>query len=301
MKKYLFQIVLFFLIVFIIDIIAGRAFSYLVNYAKGGFFGRNNYICNETCEDILIFGSSRAIHHYNPIILSDSLCLSCYNCGQDGNGSILNYGRYQLICQRYQPQIIIYDVVPGFDYLIGDDNHKYLGWLRAYYDKNGIPEVFESVDSTEKYKMLSQMYRYNSKFIQIISDCLHPLQYDMMGFRPTKKEMDIMKISNMTKKIVDISIDSLKFSYIERMINESKTTKLVFVVSPYWNGADTLQYQPIKDICLKYKIPFLDFSNDPKYVHVNKFFYDGYHLNARGADEFTRDLVVKLKKQGIID
>ena len=46
---------------------------------------------------------------------------------------------------------------------------------------------------------------------------------------------------------------------------------------------------------------FLDFSNVPKYVHNNVYFKDGSHLNARGADEFTCDLVVELKKRGLVD
>lgn len=302
MKKYIIKIAIFFLLVTIVDLIAGKTFPYLVDHAKGGNNGRNNYICNETNQDILIFGSSRAIHHYNPQILSDSLGLSCYNCGQDGNGAILNYGRYQLICQRYHPQILIYDVIPKFDLHAGDDNHKYLGWLRAYYDKKGIPEVFESVDSTEKYKMKSRMYRYNSKFIQIVSDYIHPLQsVGISGFRPIDGTMDTMKISKNPVKKVNYSFDPLKISYLEKMADISKDTKIIFAVSPLWNGMDTLQFQPIIEICKKYDIPFIDFSNNPKYVHHNEYFKDGAHLNSRGADEFTRDFIQELKKRRVFE
>lgn len=299
MKRFLIQIGIFFLLITVIDVIAGKTFSYFVDHAKGGDNGRNNYICNETSEDILIFGSSRAIHHYNPVMLSDSLGLSCYNCGQNGNGVILNYGRYQLICQRYIPKLLIYDVTSGFDLLAGDDNHKYLGWLRAYYDREGIPEVFESVDSIEKYKMLSQMYRYNTKFIQIVSDCINPLQSEgIKGFRPISQDMDTMKISKKPQKKESYNFDSLKMSYLEKMIVESKDTKVVFVVSPSWYGMDTLQFKPIKDICQRRNILFIDFSNTPKYIHNNYYFRDGSHLNARGANEFTCDLIVELKKLG---
>ena len=299
MKRFLIQIGIFFLLITVIDVIAGKTFSYFVDHAKGGDNGRNNYICNETSEDILIFGSSRAIHHYNPVMLSDSLGLSCYNCGQNGNGVILNYGRYQLICQRYIPKLLIYDVTSEFDLLAGDDNHKYLGWLRAYYDREGIPEVFESVDSREKYKMLSQMYRYNTKFIQIVSDCINPLQSEgIKGFRPISQDMDTMKISKKPQKKESYNFDSLKMSYLEKMIVESKDTKVVFVVSPSWYGMDTLQFKPIKDICQRRNILLIDFSNTPKYIHNNYYFRDGSHLNARGANEFTCDLIVELKKLG---
>ena len=101
MRKFLFKIALFFIIIAIIDVLSGKCFAYLVEHTKGGDNLRNNFICNSMNDDILIFGSSRALHHYNPAIISDSLHLSCYNCGQDGNGAILNEARYQLILKRY--------------------------------------------------------------------------------------------------------------------------------------------------------------------------------------------------------
>ena len=51
----------------------------------------------------------------------------------------------------------------------------------------------------------------------------------------------------------------------------------------------------IKNICKKNKIPFLDFSNNPKYVHNDSLFKDGSHLNEKGADEFTKDFIRKLR------
>lgn len=104
------KVLLFAVLILGIDVAVGGTLSHMVSQTKGGENGRNNYICDEVNADILIFGSSWAIHHYNPVILSDSLGMTCYNCGMDGNGIILNYGRYQMICQRYLPKVIITDV-----------------------------------------------------------------------------------------------------------------------------------------------------------------------------------------------
>lgn len=302
MIKFLVKIGAFLLIILICDVLLGDIFAFLVENAKGGDNKRNNYICNEIDrEDILIFGSSRAIHHYNPIMISDSTRMSCYNCGQDGNGAILNYGRFHLISQRYYPKLIIIDVFPTYDLLIGENNQKYLGWLRPYYDKPGMPELFESVDKKERIKMLSNMYRYNSRFVQIISDYLHPMRSEgINGFRPIKDEFDTMKIR---KKVINErkpQYDSLKICFIKKLIEESLNTKIVFCVSPYWNGGDTTTFQPIKDLCMDKKIPFIDYSNNSKYVHHNEFFVDGSHLNSLGADEYTRDIINEIKTRNII-
>lgn len=299
MKKFILKVSVFFLVVLVFDILSGKVFSYLANHVKGGVNKHYNYICNETNDDILVFGSSRARYHYNPIIISDSLGMSCYNCGQDANGIILYYGRYQLIRQRYHPKVLIYDIMPIFDLLVGEDNHKYLKDLRPYYDRKGISEMFVSVDDMEKYKMISQMYRYNSRFVQIISDYLHPLRNEgIKGFYPQYEEMDTMKISKRSKDTKEPKpiYDPLKIEYINKMVNESKDTKVIFVVSPCWDGMDTTSLALVKTICQQQAIPFIDYSNNPKYFHHNEYFKDGTHLNARGADEFTRDIIQELKK-----
>ena len=58
---------------------------------------------------------------------------------------------------------------------------------------------------------------------------------------------------------------------------------------------------PFFEICKRRNIPFLDFANNPKYVRQNEYFYDAMHLNAVGADEFSRDLASELKARGLLD
>ena len=302
MKKFIFKIACFFVIIIAIDLISGIVFPYLVANAKGGDNGRNNYIGLKTNEDILIFGSSRAIHHYHPSIISGSTGMTCYNCGQNGNGVILNYGRLLMIEKRYKPKMIIYDIQNTFDLTAGEDNHKYLGWLKAYYDQEGVEDVFLSVDSVERYKMMSHMYRYNSKCVQIVSDYIHPLQsLGIKGFRPLEGKMDNMKINKKANnEIVSPEWDKLKINYIKRFIELSKDSKLVFVISPIWYGMDESQYAIIKTICRENKIPFYDFANSPKYVHHNEYFKDGSHMNSVGAEEFTKDLMKLMRKDKLI-
>ena len=62
-----------------------------------------------------------------------------------------------------------------------------------------------------------------------------------------------------------------------------------------------MEIAPVRNICLQRNIPLIDFSNNPKYVGNNVYFKDGAHLNARGADEFTKDLIHVLKKRKVIE
>lgn len=287
--KFLKKIVLFFLIIFAIDFFSGTLFKYMSTNSKGGYIAHHNTIIDKTNDDILIFGSSRAIHHYNPEIISKKLNMTCYNAGQDGNGIILFYGWWKLISQRYHPKLIIYDITTGFD-LLKNDNHKYLGWLKELYDREPIPDIFESVDKTEKIKMLSKMYRYNSKFQQIIADYIHPIyKVQGNGFLPLHGSLDTMRIeSKLTQSTPQF--DSLKIRYLKNIIDEAGDSRIIFIHSPIWYGLDSTLLQPIKDICKRKNILFLDYSNDSDFVHNNSLFKDGTHLNENGADLFSHKI-----------
>ncbi len=300
MKRFILRTLSFLLILVVADFSLGQAFAFMQSHAIGGNNGRVNYVCNKTSEDILIFGSSRASHHYNPQILTDSLGLSAFNCGERGNGIILNYGRLLMIEERYKPKVIIYEVTYSFD-LLKDDNHKYLGYLKSYYDRPGIKEIFQSVDKTEQWKMKSLLYRYNSNFLSIMADRFLPINsMGTKGFLPLSGELDTLKIRRKGDDNQHVGFDSLKLDYIQKFIDHCKDVKLIFAVSPSWYGISPDLLRPIYDICKEQDIPLLDFSNDPKYVHNNAYSKDGAHMNARGADEFTRDVVKELKKRGII-
>lgn len=296
MKRFLVKLGLFFALILVADIALGGALGYLANHAKGGFTQRDAYICNRLETDFLLMGSSRCVRHYNPQIITDSLGLSCYNTGQMGNGIILNYGRLRMMDERQKPKVVVYDINPEFDLLVGDDNHRYLTWLKQHYDREGIDEIFESVDKTEKYKMCSQMYRYNSRIIELLTDFLHPISNARSnGFSPLKGEIHKTKIRAISREKKIPKVDSVKLEYINKLIDELEGSKLYFVVSPRWYGMDSIQFKPVMEVCKDRGIPFIDFSNDPKYVHHDEYFKNGNHMNARGADEFTRDLIANLK------
>jgi lysophospholipase L1-like esterase len=75
----------------------------------------------------------------------------------------------------------------------------------------------------------------------------------------------------------------------------------VFVVSPYWQGRNPEIFNFAKHLADSLSIPFLDFANDTKYNYRDKYFADRVHLNAQGADKFTKDLIIELRKRGMIE
>lgn len=300
MKEFIFKILLLFAILAVFDFVFGQLMGYVVSHITVGGQGRDNYICNKAVEDIMVFGSSRAIHHYNAQMMEDSLGLSCYNCGADGNGIILSYGRLTLAKQRHQPKVVIHDVAPYFD-CYKDDNHKYLGWLKPHFDKEGIPEIFETIDPNERHKMMCQMYRYNSIFLQNLIVFFTSVTYDagVKGFRPSNGHLNPDRVVK-SPYLREYELDNQKLDFIDKFIDLADGSQLFFVFSPIWYGLDSAHVRPVKEICDRRGVTLLDYSNDPKYVGNSELFKDGTHLNAKGADEFTHDLILELRQHHIV-
>ena len=296
MRKFLIKLAVFAVLLFGIDRGIGAAMSYFSDHAIGGYTAHHNYMNDEMSKDVLIFGSSRAVHHYDSKMIEDSLGMTCYNCGQDGGGIILNYGEWLMIKEHCQPKMIIYDLEGAFDEYITEPNTKYLGWLKPYYDRKGIKEIFDDVDDTEKWKMNSMMYRHNSKILQVLSDYFYPVYaVDPYGFLPMNLQMDTMQVKKTRGKTpVEHKEDTLKMRYFEKFIESLGDTKLVIAVSPIWYGSTKGVNPPIWELCEKYQIPFISYANDERFVHNNDYFYNGTHLNAKGAEVFTEDFIKQI-------
>lgn len=294
MKRFILRTSVLLLIIVVVDIVLGAMFQGLVKSAKGGDTGRMEYICHKTNEQLLVFGSSRAMYHYDPEILEDSLGLTCYNCGKEGNGIILLYGRYRLMKKHYQPCVILYDVEPGFDLQEGD-NSRFLASLRYYYHETPIDSIFWSVDKNERYKMSLASYRFNTQFLQLIMDNVMPMRQDTKGYRPLQGEMTYEPVER--EALTEYKYDPLKLFYLERFIVDCKNsgTKLIFAVSPKYKNASSDVLQPLKKLCQRYNLPLIDHYSDETFNLERSYFKESEHMNERGATAYTQLLVKELR------
>lgn len=295
MKKFITKIILFFLIIFILDTACGFIFKFLQTNSKGGSTYRMEYIANSMKDSIVIMGSSRAIHHYDSRIFIDSIGLPTFNCGLNGNGIIFNYGQYLLLKERYNPKIIIYDLYAPLDLGTYYPNERYLDGLRKYYDRRGIDSIFYSVDPNEKYKMLSQMRRYNGHFTSVLLDYIKGTTNDIFGYRPLSGEIDYdYQTPEENSKII---YDKLKLKYFEKLISETQknNTKLVFCISPVYKGGSISNYEPIINLAKNNGIPIFIHYNDTSLINNKHLFKDSQHLNSRGADVYTNEIIKEIK------
>lgn len=300
MSRFIKKILLFFVLVVLIDIISNYGFKYLRAHAKGGDTQKSYYISEKCCDDILILGSSRAARHYDPKVIEDSLGKSCYNCGEPGCGIITAYARYGMIEPRHKPSLVIYEVSPKYDYFISDDYSKYLGRVRQYADKPSVRKMFiELGDRLEGLRLLSSMYRNNSSIVHNVMDNFVK-GGGYHGFKPLN---GILKADAVQKEKTSSEelLDSLKFSYMEKMIvslkNENVT--ICFMVSPKFINPEDAEkessdYEPIAELCQLYQIPFLNHTYMPGISDNRDLFQDFNHLNQKGAEKYTEAICREL-------
>lgn len=293
MKKFLLKVLIFFACVVVMDFLFGFGFSWLRSHATGGSTANCDYIANRAKDDIIILGSSRATHHYIPQIIEDSLGMSCYNCGEEGNGIVLAYGRYKMLTNRYKPKLVIYEITPEYDYGTKDSNKKYLGYLRPYYAMEGIKMLFDDFDDElSPLKMMSKMYQNTAKLLPNIVDNMI-YRENMKGYSPLYGKINVKTIKNSvgTKKQ---EIDSLKLKYVEKIIIDakSKNIPIVFVISPKYGEISNLsRYEPAISLCNNYGIQCYNFINQRSIADNAEFFQDNEHMNNQGAIAYTQMLV----------
>lgn len=289
MKKYLIKIILFFAAIVVIDILFGIACQYMNDHSKGGGVKSRYYVCKESTEDVLVFGSSRAKHHYVPDIIEDSLKMTCYNTGEDGNGIIMCYGFLKMITERYTPKLIIYDVTV-FD-IFEDDNMKYLDLIKPFYYEKGIDSIFWSVEPKTRIMMLSNLYRYNTTCLRVLGNYIHPMTNYPKGYLALNRTMDY---EPEIKEEKELTVDTLKIHYFEEFIRlaQNKGVSLVCCVSPSYKApADDKKYESIKSLCKQYQVPFLYYGSNPVISREYIYFQDRTHMNDEGARMYTSELM----------
>ncbi len=293
MKKFVARIVLFFGIILIVDIIFGFIISYFQKRTTGDITHSDYHITKEVISPVLIMGSSRALHHYNPRIIGDSLGLETYNCGVDGYGILFQYGRLRLMLERYTPKIIIYDAITDFD--IKEDNYaKYIGLLRRWYGEECLDSLFNDVDPYATVKLKSNLYRYNRDFIQILSANISlQKNYEYNGFSPLDGN------SNLSPSYIPqipVPWGDLKYKYFNKFITlcHSNNIKLIVVYSPWYNEDSSIIFDNLTKLCRSKGVPVIDMYADPKYENQD-YFYDSPHLNRSGADIFSRDVASRIR------
>ena len=297
-KNFFLKLLALLLFLFTADRLGEKILYSFFSNAKYNQSREINYILNEVKSDVLIFGSSRASHHYIPSIISDSLKLSVYNCGHDGQCIYYHYCLLKMIKERYLPEIIILDLFYSELFVSANANLENIKLLTPFYGNDeDLDSLINSISPFEKYKMTSKLYRYNSKLTDIfIDNFIKTDQNWENGYVPIFDEMKTVKYLKFSS--VEQIVEQGKISYLEKFITFCKENniKLLLCVSPvHYICEDKEGFIPAQKIAEKHDVPILDHYCNSSFSKNNSLFKDETHLNHNGATIFSSIIRQEIK------
>lgn len=298
------KLAIFIVVFFILDRAIGYAVQFLYFSKKDGNSAVTSYAILKTHEDLLIYGSSRAAHHYDCAVLTDSLGFSSYNCGKDGANIIYAETILPTALERHKPKAIILDLIANdlaADNSGGAENRRnemMTSVLLPYVHKSKqMEEAVYEINPYEVYKAkLSWMYAYNSVILQVFANKLGAAHKVINGFQPLKGS----KVSIDFPVYDDYSpVDSFTQRKFEEFIQTAKSQNipLYVVISPMYFEPfkPTPTVDSVKNILARYNLSLWDYSQDSIYKR-KEYFYDNGHMNLKGAEAFSAALASRIKQ-----
>lgn len=301
MKKFIIVLLTGFVIVAALDFAVGSVLRYFYFTGDSGINYRTSFSMQETKADVLIFGTSRAYHHYAAELIEDSLGMSSYNTGRDGEYIFYQTAVLKAVLERYVPKLIVLDFAGSFNF--AQEDYDRLSVLLPYYkDHPEIRDILELRSKFEKYKLASRIYPYNSGVFTIASGNMafnknRTSNKDYHGYVPLHglltKELHSVKIPKVDK------LDGNKVHVFKAFLEQAtaKDIQIVVVNSPYYYLYEQDESIDIaKAICAEFNVPFYDFSNNAEFLAHADYFEDETHLNKMGAEIFTNKVIQLLKE-----
>lgn len=297
---FIFRLLVLVAIIAIADLIIGNTLRRLYFSQTSGFQYRTTYALEKTNEDILVFGSSRASHHYVPEVFENTLKQSFYNTGRDGHFIFYNTIVLQSVLKRYTPKIIILDF-SAHSFEKNQDAYDRLSALLPYYkNHNEIRDVIELKSPYEKLKLISSIYPYNSSILSLLMRKLkksYSTTDDIKGYLPLYgeiKNMDSMEIKHNKLEFDPKLIESFKKFIVSA---KNRKIKVFVIVSPYYNPIEKdTSIELAQQICMEENISFLNYSSDTTFLKKKTFFKDNEHLNHNGAILYSEKISEIVKK-----
>lgn len=297
------------LLLVVADWAVGSWSEKMYHKSKYGIYHRQLYCLEQSNDEILIMGSSRAAHHYVPQIFEDSLGMSCYNAGSDGQCIYYHYTLLASMLERgARPKAIIYEVM-DLDAVVSKSETFTLDAaierLTPHYGEfSVINDLFKHKDWKEKIKLMSHTFKYNSKLVQTIK-CNYLPEKEDKGYEALNGTIKLVKkkeIKDVDANMPNTEIENLKLIYISKLIELCRNNHifLIFAISPTFSGKINFGAITIESLALKNNIPFVRFNDTEKFKD-HTYFYDRLHLNDKGARLFSQMFSHYLKSKYYIN
>jgi hypothetical protein len=242
-----------------------------------------------------------------PSIFEDSLGLDCYNFGSGGQNIFYHYGILGSVIERHIPRIVLMDLIT-LDFRKTEElyNTERLSVLIPYKTRyEAIREVINLRGPFEKVRALSKIYPFNSQLLQMLYSFIGDKNTSvdfLKGYRPLEGKMT--EYQRITSKANNYELDTLKISYIKKIISLCKQDRirLVIINSPSILNSvgESMSFDIIGEIGRECDTEVWNYENDKRFLRA-EYIHDVYHLNDEGAHVYTSAIARRLKRETMND
>lgn len=288
---------------YLLNILFYNALDSIARKNKFGYYGFEDSVKNKP--DIVILGASRAMSHYDPNIIRDSLNLKVFNYGYGGTSIVLQYAELKDLLRYYQPKMIIYELA-GNDYDPFFLKSSALKPASYFHQDKYLNNIFITNDKYITFKRLIPLYKYNGDLLDIfLANKRHQKLLISNGYVPLHNAM----LSEMLKK-EEISEQEETMQQDSSLLREGLAlimalakkynVNLMFVRSPIYPDARSnlpliIDNEVYDDITSSgYCIYNFSITNIPQFGNPN-YFKDYIHLTDKGSSIFTQLIIPIIK------
>lgn len=300
-KKVLIGLISIIVLLVVADRTVGTWSEKMYYNSKYGIFRRQIYCMQESHDELLIMGSSRANHQYVTSIFEDSLGMKAYNAGSEGMCIYYQYAILSAYVQRKSfPKLVVLDVqdldiIPSSGATFTLD--AALDRLAPHYGQfDGVDSLFVLQNWKERVKQMSKTYRYNSKLVQTIK-CNYLAEPEDKGYEVVKGKLpDDVVFENEASTETDF--EPMKVEYMQKFIDLCKNNNipLLLVYSPIFRNGESPAMRKIAEMAKASGVPFWDYSNEPTIIKRENF-RDKMHLHDEGAHLWSEFLANMIKEK----
>lgn len=302
LKKICRDFVFILLLLYVVDLLFGVVFSNILESIPDGRFYKINYTLNESKEDVLVLGSSKAETNFVPYIFEDKLKMTCWNGGRGGQGLLYFRAMQEAVLSRHKPKVVILHLS---NYVLANNYvSDKISILKPFYHKN--PEIkpfVNEISEQESYLMYSNIYQYNSNFYYFFrSFAKKGIDGDLKdkGWKPRIGKIKQENVLDYEREIIHESdyIKPRSVEELEKMLKSfiSSSVKIFVVSAPSFRPINAPRNEAkLKKLLQKHNITYIDLSKDEDFIHKAELFKDFGHLNKEGAIKFSEKVSELIK------
>lgn len=271
----------------------------------------NDIVRGEIAANILISGSSRGLVHFDPRAFEQELGRRTYNISLNASRTDLQLARLKTyLAHNDKPELLIQSL----------DTHS-LALTREIYEPGQFMPYLKQTALYEGLLTIDPAV-WGWKYIPLYGYAVEDLRYTWVygaievlgfttpvsrinGFEPRSRawgsEFDSFRQANPNGVSIDFEPKGINIMKDLIALCKAEEIHLVLVYSPEYFEAIPLAtnreeiFDAFEAISAQYGVPFLDYSDSELGKRTGNF-YNSQHMNALGAEAFSRDLATKLRR-----